>query len=252
MLNYKEFGEGEPVIILHGLFGMLDNWQTFAKQLAKEYRVILIDLRDHGKSKHTDAFNYKLLAQDLHDFFDENGIYGCSVIGHSMGGKAAMQFAADFPDFVHRLIVVDIGPDVYPPGHDLIFQALLSVDIDKVNSRKEVEEVLTEYIADKGVRLFLMKNLTRKKEGGYAWKMNLNLLHKEYANIISGIQILDIIETPCLFVGGEKSVYLNDQQLESISNNFMTYHVEFIEGAGHWVHAEKPIELLELVREFLD
>jgi len=252
MLNYKEFGEGEPVIILHGLFGMLDNWQTFAKHLAQDYRVILVDQRDHGKSKHTEAFNYKLLAEDLHDFCNENGIYGCSVIGHSMGGKTAMQFAVDFPDFVQRLIVVDIGPDVYPPGHELVFQALLSVDINAVTSRGEVEEALGKFIEDPGVRLFLMKNLSRKKEGGYAWKMNLDLLFKEYANILSGIQTLDLIETPTLFVGGEKSVYLNDRQLETISNNFMTYHVEFIEGAGHWVHAEKPKELLELVREFLD
>jgi len=252
MLNFKEFGEGEPVIILHGLFGMLDNWQSFAKKLAQDYRVILVDQRDHGKSEHTEAFNYKLLAQDLHDFCDENGIYGCSVIGHSMGGKTAMQFAVDFPDFVQRMVVVDIGPDSYPPGHELVFQALHAVEINKVESRKEVEKTMGKFIEDTGVRLFLMKNLRRKKEGGYAWKMNLPLLTKEYQNILSGIQVLDLIETPTLFVGGAKSVYLSDRQLETIANNFMSYHVEFIDGAGHWVHAEKPNELLELIREFLD
>jgi len=252
MLNYKEFGEGEPVVILHGLFGMLDNWQSFAKKLAADYRVIIVDQRDHGKSKHTNAFNYKLLAQDLHDFFDEHGIYGCSIIGHSMGGKTAMQFAVDFPDFVQRLIVVDIGPDAYPPGHHLIYEALHAVDINSVQSRKEVETVLAKYIEDSGVRLFLMKNLTRKKEGGYAWKMNLKILSEDYPNIIAGITRDELIETPTLFVGGSKSVYLSDAQLESISSTFMTYHVEFIEGAGHWVHAEKPLELLELVQEFLD
>ncbi len=252
MLNYKEFGEGEPVIILHGLFGMLDNWQSFAKLLANDYRVILVDQRDHGKSEHTDAFNYKLLAQDLHDFCDENGIYGCSVIGHSMGGKTAMQFAIDYPDFVQRLIVVDIGPMAYAPGHQIIYEALHAVDIDAAESRKDVEKTLAEYIEDAGVRLFLMKNLKRKKEGGYAWKMNLDLLTKDYPNIIAGITLDDLLETPTLFVGGSNSVYLSDEQLKQISTSFMTYHVEFIEGAGHWVHAEKPAELLELVQEFLD
>jgi len=251
MLNHKIFGQGDPIIILHGLFGMLDNWQTIAKKLAENYMVILVDQRDHGKSPHTEEFNYKLLAEDLKDFMEENWIHEAFIVGHSMGGKTAMQFAADYPDMVEKLVVVDIGPKKYQPGHELIFKALRSVPIDSVKSRNEVEEVISEFIDNAGVRLFLMKNLQRKKEGGFRWKMNLELLYHSYENILAEINFDGKVESETLFVYGAKSKYITDDEVESISSHFPNAQFEKID-AGHWIHAEKPTELLKALESFLD
>ena len=158
-LNYKSFGSGPPLIILHGLFGTLDNWQTIAKKLADDFTVFILDLRNHGKSPHTQEHTYSLMAEDLSQFMESQWIYKAHVLGHSMGGKTAMQFANDFPDMLDKLVVVDIAPKVYAGGHQHILEALLSVDIDAVQSRKEVEQQLSKYIEEDGVKLFLMKNL---------------------------------------------------------------------------------------------
>ena len=250
MLNHKIYGQGDPIIILHGLFGMLDNWQTIAKKLAEHYMVILVDQRDHGKSKHTDEFNYKLLAEDLRMFMEDNWIHEAHVIGHSMGGKTAMQFAADNPDMVEKLIIVDIGPKAYQAGHDIIFKALKSVPIDEVQSRQEVEEVISEYIPEAGVRLFLMKNLQRRKEGGFRWKMNLDLLHRDYPNIIAAIETNGEVDVESLFIYGTNSKYIQEGEPEQIGKIFTNAKFAPIE-AGHWIHAEKPAELLQQVNQFL-
>jgi len=250
MLNHKIFGEGDPIVILHGLFGMLDNWQTVAKKLAEDYMVILVDQRDHGKSKHTDAFNYQLLAEDLNVFLEENWIHSCHIIGHSMGGKTAMQFAAHHPDMIEKLIIVDIGTKAYKSGHDRIFKALLEVPIDKVKTREEVEEIISKYIDEEGTRLFLMKNLQRIKEGGFRWKMNLNLLHKEYLNILAAIDSDHPIEVDTLFIYGSKSHYIIPSEIDEIKTLFTNSRFSEVE-AGHWIHAEKPEELLSLVKGFL-
>ncbi|MDF1697178.1 MAG: alpha/beta fold hydrolase [Saprospiraceae bacterium] len=250
MLNHKIFGQGDPIVILHGLFGMLDNWQTIAKKLAEEYMVILVDQRDHGKSKHTDEFNYTLLAEDLHLFLEENWIHRCHIIGHSMGGKTAMQFASMHPEMIEKLVVVDIGVKAYAPGHELIFKALMEVPIEKVESRKEVELIISNYIDDAGVRLFLMKNLQRIKEGGFRWKMNLSLLHREYKNIIAEIHSEESIDVDTLFIYGKKSRYIIPSEIESIQDVFPDSQFEALD-AGHWIHAEKPDELVGLLKIFL-
>ncbi len=250
MLNHKIYGQGDPIIILHGLFGMLDNWQTVAKKLAKEYMVILVDQRDHGKSKHTEEFNYKVLAEDLNEFLEENWIHSCHIIGHSMGGKAAMQFSTMYSEMIEKLIIVDIGPKAYKPGHELIFKALLEVPIDDVKSRQEVEDIISRHIDDVGVRLFLMKNLQRKKDGGFRWKMNLELLHKEYSNIIAAIEADDIVDVDTLFMYGNKSHYIIPSEIDDIKEIFSSARFEAMD-AGHWIHAEKPEELVTLILEFL-
>lgn len=251
MLNHKIYGQGDPIVILHGLFGMLDNWQTVAKKLAEEYMVILVDQRDHGKSKHTDEFNYQVLAEDLREFLEENWIHSCHIIGHSMGGKTAMQFSALNADMIEKMIIVDIGPKAYKPGHEIIFKALLEVPIDKVESRKEVENVISKYIDDAGVRLFLMKNLKRKKEGGFQWKMNLGLLYQEYAHIIAAIETNEPIDVDTLFIYGSKSHYIIPSEIDDIKSIYPNSRFEEME-AGHWIHAEKPDELVALVKEFLE
>jgi pimeloyl-ACP methyl ester carboxylesterase len=250
MLNHKIFGQGDPIIILHGLFGMLDNWQTIAKKLAKEYMVVLVDQRDHGKSAHTEEFNYQLLAEDLREFMEENWMHEAHIIGHSMGGKTAMQFAMENSDMIEKLIIVDIGPKAYPARHDTIFKALREVEIDKVKTREEVEDSISKYIDDKGVRLFLMKNLQRKKEGGFRWKMNLELLYKEYPNIIDTIKSDGTVDVETLFIYGSKSNYIVPSEIEDIKKIFPQSTFEQVD-AGHWIHAEKPEEMLELVYRFL-
>jgi esterase len=250
-LNHKTFGTGEPVIILHGLFGTLDNWQTVAKKLAEHFMVYIVDQRNHGRSPHLEGHNYKLMAEDLADFMEENWIHNAHIIGHSMGGKTAMQFAVDYPDMLNKLVVVDIAPKAYEGGHQTIFEALLSVDIENVQTRKEVEEHLSKYIEDPGVRLFLMKNLSRKKEGGFQWKMNLQEIYINYSNILDTIEIEDVVKNQSLFINGGKSNYVNTSDQEAIKEQFATASFETIEGAGHWVHAEQPQALIKSVLNFL-
>lgn len=250
-LNFKTFGSGDPIVILHGLFGMLDNWQTIAKKLAEDYMVYVVDLRDHGKSEHTNDFNYPLLAQDIAEFLESEWIHEAYIIGHSMGGKTALQLVKDHPDVVEKLIVVDIGIKSYKGGHEIILEALRSVPIDTVETRKEVENHLSQYISEPGIRLFLMKNLTRNKEGGYRWKMNLNLLTKHYQEILAGVTFDDVIDTPTLFIRGGKSAYILDEDIDNLSSLFNDMKLVTVEDAGHWVHAEQPNELLSAIRSFL-
>ena len=250
-LYHKIYGEGDPVIIIHGLFGMSDNWASFAKKLAESRMVITVDVRDHGKSPHTDDFNYALCAGDIAEFMQANWIYEADVIGHSMGGKIAMQMAYDHEDLVQKLIVVDIGPGGYSGGHENIIAALESVDLDQVSNRGEVEDQLSKRIADRGVVLFLMKNLKRKKEGGFQWKINLPLLSKKYPDIIGPIEVSGI-EHPTLFIKGEHSAYIDDAQRAIIDHTFAEAEIVEIKQAGHWVHADEPVALFKTILTFLN
>jgi len=249
-LNFKQFGQGDPIIILHGLFGMLDNWQTIAKKLAEEYTVFILDQRNHGKSPHHPDFTYPILAEDLKEFMEQNWIYKSHIIGHSMGGKAAIQFALDYPDMVDKLIVVDIAPKKYIGGHQVIFEALYSLNLANIEKRNEAEEKLAERIPEFGVRQFLMKNLTRRKEGGFAWKMNLDAIHNHYQDILAEIEG-ETTEVPTLFVNGGQSKYVTKEDHGPIQTLFPSTTFKTIEDAGHWVHAEKPKELIQMIEDFL-
>lgn len=250
-LNYKTFGQGEPLIILHGLFGTLDNWQTLAKRFAADYSVYIIDQRNHGKSSHTDRHTYALMADDLQAFMTSQYIFNAHILGHSMGGKAAMQFALTYPDMVDKLIVADISPRPATGGHEDIFAALFSLDLATVNSRKEADLHLQERIADFGVRQFLLKNLTRRKEGGYQWKMNLQVLFDDYKEVLTEIKSEDTFDGETLFIRGGKSDYVRMEDLPLIRSLFPAAQLETIEDSGHWVHAEQPEQLYQLVTDFL-
>ncbi len=250
-LNYKEFGQGDPIIILHGMFGTLDNWQTIAKQLAETNTVYIIDQRNHGRSPHTDEMDYVLMAEDLKNFMEANWIYSAIIIGHSMGGKTAMQFALEYPDMVEKLIVVDIAPKAYEGGHALIFEALFSVDINALESRKEADVILQEKIPDFGVRQFLLKNLSRNKKGGYQWKMNLNAIYNAYSTILGNVSGDIPVDVPTLFIRGGKSDYILDTDEALLKEYFSDSTLSTVENAGHWVHAETPKELLNLVKNFV-
>ncbi len=251
-LNYKEFGQGDPIIILHGLFGTLDNWQTIAKQLAKDYWVFIIDQRNHGRSPHVDDLSYPHMAEDLKMFLDDLWIPKAHILGHSMGGKTAMQFAGDYPDMVDKLVVVDIAPGANKAGHGEIFDALLSIDLDKISTRKEADELLKKKIETYGVRQFLLKNLSRNKEGRYQWKMNLYAIHENYQNILAAIDVENSFDGDALFIKGGLSGYINDAEKDVINQVFPNAEINTIEKAGHWVHADAPNELLDMLKSFLN
>ena len=250
-LNFKTFGQGDPIIILHGLFGTLDNWQTIAKKLAEEYSVFIVDQRNHGRSPHHPKHDYPCMAEDLRGFMEENWIHHASIIGHSMGGKTAMQFALEHPDMVEKLVVVDIAPKAYAGNHHEIYDALLSLDLKKVKSRQDADDHLAQTIHEPGVRLFLMKNLTRQKNGSYALKMNLEALHRHYPDILAAIESDDNFEGDTLFIRGGASKHMLDSDDILIHELFPQSEVKTIQDAGHWVHADAPGELLKMVKDFL-
>lgn len=249
-LNFKTFGEGQPLIILHGLFGTLDNWQTLGKYLAEHFMVYLVDLRNHGRSPHVDGMTYLEMAEDLKGFMESHWIYEANLMGHSMGGKVAMQFSLEYPHMVNKLIVVDIAPKQYAPGHDTIFKALYAVGLDQLQDRKQAEEILKQHISEEGTWLFLMKNLSRTKDGRFEWKMNLDVLYRDYNNILSALDN-GVFNKETLFVRGEKSNYILDEDVDQIKKKFPESTILTIPGAGHWIHADKPQELLQEIKNFL-
>lgn len=236
---------------MHGLFGMLDNWQSVAKMLAEDHMVILVDLRNHGRSFHSEEWSIALMTEDLVAFLEENWIHHAAILGHSMGGKVAMKLALSEADLVNKLIIVDIGPKAYPPGHDQIFEALNSLPIEQIESREEATEMLSSEIEEIGVVHFLLKNIARKKEGGYKWKMNLKAITENYESIIEETKSPNTYDGETLFIRGGKSNYILEEDKEQILQLFPNSKIESIEGAGHWVHADKRDEFVELVRSFL-
>ena len=234
---------------------MLDNWQTLGKRFGESRMAILVDQRNHGKSPHADEVDYPSLAGDLEEFLEDNWIHEADVLGHSMGGKVAMQYALDFPDRVRKLIVVDMGVKQFPRGHDEIFAAMRSIPLtveegEKPLSRSQIDELLSARIAEPGIRMFLMKNLKRNKQNGYDWKMNLDALEKGYEEILRPIKG-EPWPGEALFIRGGNSGYIKDEDWPGIQALFQNAQLATIEGAGHWVHAEAPGEVFRLVDNFL-
>jgi len=246
----REFGAGSPVLILHGLFGFSDNWQTIAKELATHHLVITPDLRNHGRSPHAPTHSYPEMADDLRLFLEAHWIFTSDVIGHSMGGKVAMQLALTYPDMVNRLVVVDIDPGQAEDNHASIFSALMSVDLSKMNTRAAIETYLSERIADKGTLQFLLKNISRTDEGTFDWKMNLPVLWKHFQDILAPVSG-EPFHKPTLFIRGSQSAYIKPEESSLIKALFPLAEIVTIEGAGHWVHADKPKELLAVLNSFL-
>lgn len=251
-LNFKVFGDGTPLVILHGLLGSLDNWQTIARKLADTYRVFIVDQRNHGKSFHSAEFNYEILSDDLYAFFLQHNITQAHVIGHSMGGKAAMLFAMQHPEMVHKLIVVDVAPVAYEDRHSHIFKALQAISLDKMNSRDDVESTLRNKLnaEDESTIQFLMKGLYRDDANAFRWRFNFGPLWDAY-NSISGEVNGKPFNGKTLFIKGKYSPYINQESYASIERLFPNNVLEEIEGAGHWVHAEQPEAFLRVISAFL-
>jgi len=251
ILNHKILGEGKPLIILHGLFGSLDNWMTLGKKWSETHKVILVDQRNHGNSFHADEFNYQILAEDLNQLMNHLKIDKATIIGHSMGGKTAMTFAVEFPEKVEKLIIADIGPKSYPVHHHEIIKAFYSVPVDKLESRKEADEILSKRIDDFGVRQFLLKNLSREKSG-FEWKMNLDVISQKIEEVGKSLNQNATFEKATLFIRGSKSDYVLDEDINMMHSIFKNCQLQTVEGAGHWLHAEKPKEFFEAVKHFLN
>jgi pimeloyl-ACP methyl ester carboxylesterase len=254
-LNFKSFGTGFPVVILHGLLGSLDNWQTIAKKLDEyNFQVFIVDQRNHGKSPHTDKFSYDLLCSDLLSFFEQNDIIQAHIIGHSMGGKVAMKFALEHPERVNKLVVVDIAPSGYDDKHSYIFEALYKANATEAKSREEVLTSLRNSLGnDETTVQFLMKNLQRSVQNpiAFEWKFNLDSLTRNYSEVATAINCETPFTGKALFIKGEKSNYLNSSNFSSIANLFPNNYLIEIANAGHWVHAENPTEFLIEVHNFL-
>lgn len=250
-LYSREFGQGNPVVILHGLFGFSDNWQTIAKGLSDTHLVVTPDLRNHGRSPHVPTISYPEMAEDLKAFMEAHWMFSAAVIGHSMGGKVAMQLALSHPDMVERLVVVDIAPGQADDNHSYIFDALLGMDLSKMKTRQEAETYLAERITDVGTRQFLLKNITREHDGRFTWKMNLPVLREHFDDILAPVGGEPPFDKPVLFVRGSRSDYIKDTDFPLIKSLFPQAELVTVEGAGHWVHADKPGELLGILKRFL-
>ncbi|NVK43881.1 MAG: alpha/beta fold hydrolase [Oceanospirillaceae bacterium] len=249
-LHHQILGEGRPLLILHGLFGNLDNWASQAKALANEYRVISVDLRNHGRSPHNDEMTYPAMAADLVELLDDLGLERVLVLGHSMGGKAAMQLALLYPERVERLIVVDIAPVQYPNHHDDVFKGLFAVQLDSLKSRGDADKQLAPFVPDAMVRAFLLRNLYRDENGVFAWRINLDGLQRSYAGI-SAAPVGSAFQGPTLFIKGGTSDYIRADYRDALLALFPNAGYKVIDGAGHWPHAEKPALMTRLIRNFL-
>ncbi len=266
-LNYKKIGEGPSLIILHGLYGSSDNWFTMAKSLANHFTVYLLDLRNHGESTHHPEHNYDVMSQDVAEFCEKHNITKATMLGHSMGGKAAMFFAAKFRKMVSSLIVVDISPKSYKNSDDFgfhtvnhakIIDALIEIDLNEAESRKDIDQQLAKTISDKRVRQFLLKNVTRDNEKNFIWMLNLSALKHNLESIMEGLPAsefkdgMGISGFPVLFLKGEKSNYITNEDHTLIRQYFPKAKIVTIPGGGHWLHAEKPTEFKQHLFDFLN
>lgn len=246
------YGEGRPLIILHGLFGMNDNWQTHAKNYADlGFEVHTLDQRNHGQSPHSDDFSYQFMADDLLEYFQDHNIKKACIIGHSMGGKVAMLFAAEHPEFVEKLLIVDIAPKAYPLHHQKYFEALKKLDFDTLKSRSEADEILKKHIENFGVRQFLLKSLYWEEKGKLALRFNLSAIEKNIEMV--GEPLFDdaVFSGETLFINGSESGYILPEDEELILRHFPMARMHTIENAGHWVHAEAPAEFADVSSRFL-
>lgn len=251
-LNYKEFGQGQPLIILHGLFGTLDNWTTIGKFLGENgFHVFLLDQRNHGRSPHSSNWDYHHMAADLKTFIEDHKIIAPIILGHSMGGKTVMKFGVTHAHIAKKIIVADIAPKYYPPHHQEILEGLNSVNIDTLENRTDADQRMSSIINDFGIRQFLLKNLQRTPTG-FAWKMNFDLIAKEIENVGEPLAASETCDTLTLFVRGGSSHYILDEDREILKHHFPNSSLTTIDGAGHWLHAEKPKEFTKVILDFIN
>lgn len=249
-LFYRKSGQGKPLVILHGLFGSSDNWYTLAKTFAEHFTVYLVDQRNHGQSPHNSALDYAVLTEDLKEFMDHHRLERAVLLGHSMGGKTTMNFTVCHPDRVQDLIIVDIVPKEYPVHHDHILEGLKSISLPHLNSRSEADDILSRFVPEPDVRQFLLKNLARKSEGGFEWKINLDAIERNIEAMGEGMVFPGSYEGSTLFLMGSRSNYYLPGDEKLIKKIFPAATIQFLD-TGHWVQAERPAEFAEAVLKYL-
>jgi len=251
ILHSKIIGKGAPLLIVHGYFGTGDNWKSLGKKFAENFEVHLIDQRNHGRSFHSDEFDYELLVEDLHNYIQHYQLEKATLIGHSMGGKTAMLFAVEYPKLVNKLVIVDISPRMYPPHHEQILNGLQSIDFSIQNTRKLVDEQLANYISEVGVRQFLLKNVYWKEKGQLAFRFNLTSLVENNNEVGEALPSFTIFEGNTLFLKGGNSGYISANEEPIINAHFPNSEIVTIKNTGHWLHAEQPEMFYKAVSSFL-
>ena len=260
-LFFRKFGTNNPpLIIVHGLYGMSDNWVAIAKVLSEQFEVFVIDQRNHGNSPHSNEHNYNLLQEDLHEFMQDQEIENPVLIGHSMGGKTVMNFAINYPEKINALIVVDISPRRYNSAqltdsskkHMQILNAMNKINLADFNKRDDIKEHILKTIKEERIVNFILKNLKRETNS-FKWKLNIKAIINNLEDIIADLNITDEISGfPTLFVRGKNSNYILDEDISFIEEKFPVAEIETIKNAGHWIHAEQPKEFIRVVEDFLE
>lgn len=252
ILHSKIYGDQpKHLLIFHGLFGQADNFGTLAKHFSEFYTVHTVDLRNHGRSFHSEEMSFDAMSDDILNYLDAHKIDTCYLLGHSLGGKAVMEFAYKYPERLDRLVVADMAPKAYPPHHQSIIKGLNAVDFSQVEKRSEAEDFLKKYIPEFSVRQFLLKNVYLIEKGQYAFRFNLKVLTEKYSDLIGkGLEDGEF-DKPTLFIRGGNSHYIMDEYFDLIESHFPKAEIKTIPNAGHWLHAENPKMFFEFVVEFL-
>lgn len=251
LLNSHILGKGKPLFILHGLFGMSDNWMTLGRKFAEHFEVHLLDLRNHGRSFHDEEMNYETMVEDVLYYCNYHKINTFDIIGHSMGGKVAMFLVVKYPEKIEHLIIADIAPKTYPNQHQFIFDALFRVDFQKVKTRNEVAEKLKQTIQNQGIIQFLLKNVYHREKDQLAWRFYPESLYKNYHLLNENLPIYSQFEGKTLFLKGEHSDYILPSDEWIIKAHFPKAEIKTISNSGHWVHADNPNEFWEVTIDFL-
>ncbi|QMW00246.1 alpha/beta fold hydrolase [Spirosoma foliorum] len=252
-LFFRQTGEtGPAIVILHGVFGSSDNWLTTSKTIAAYgYRVFALDQRNHGQSPRSNDQDYQSMAADLREFLIDQNLDNPILVGHSMGGKTVMQYAMLYPGTFQKLVVVDIAPKFYPVHHAQLIKGLKAIDLASIKGRNEADAVLQQYEPLIPVRQFLLKNLYRNEQGGFDWRINIPVIERELHGIGEELTNPQIVTAPTLFMRGSESPYILDEDIPTIKRIFPNAQIETIQGAGHWVQAEKPVEFVDVLMKFV-
>ena len=252
LLHSNIIGEGQPFIILHGFLGMSDNWKTHGRLFSQlGFEIHLVDQRNHGKSFHSNDFDYEILSEDVYEYCLYNDLEDVVLLGHSMGGKTAMMFAAKYPQMISKLIIADIAPRFYPRHHHAILEGLSALDFEEIVTRKEAEEILSKYVSHSPTRQFLLKNVYWIEPGKLALRINLEALIENIDEIGEGLPSHFKFEGDALFLKGDKSEYITLQDETEIKRQFPNSKISTVENAGHWLHAENPIQFFDSVKHFI-
>jgi esterase len=249
-LYYREKGTGAPLMMLHGLFGSGDNLGGLARALEDDFRMILVDHRNHGCSPHEDSISYTEMAADVLAVMDREGIDKAHFYGHSMGGKVAMQLALDAPERVDHMVIGDISPVAYGPHHDSILDGMAAVDAAAPQNRQGAEDILASYVAEPDVLSFLLTNWRRDKDGTWRWRLNFKVIRDQYGAIAAAVEG-NSVQIPILFLRGGDSDYVMAEHRDAILRLFPQASVRTVEGTGHWLHAEKPELVARIIKRYL-